>query len=410
MPVITKPGRPIRVALLTTYYHPIIGGVESHTRQVAAELQRRGFDVVVVTRRLEATIEQPEMLEGVTMNRVGPRGGRTRFAKWFLVPFALRALFRMRPRPDVIFCPDFRGIGLAALAAGRMLRRPVVLQAETPGALSCSSWDTDLARAGISSDGWVARQLKRPLRRAYASATMYNCISREIEDEALSCGVQASRLARIPHGVDVDRFRPASPEERDRERASRGWPADGLLCLFLGRLSVEKGILDLLEAWTHVDEAMLVVVGPDMPGHPLDAGPEARSFVERRGLGGRVLFAGPASDPAPLLKAADVFVQPSHYEAFGISAIEALASGLPVVATRTGGLAGFLAHEDNALLCAPGSPSELAREVNRLLQDPELRQTLGARGRDTAVRSFDKNVVADSYARLFRTLAGPRSP
>jgi glycosyltransferase involved in cell wall biosynthesis len=283
----------------------------------------------------------------------------------------------------------------------------VVLQAETPGALSCSSWDPDLARVGIPPAGWLARALKWPLQRIYGSATMYTCISREVRTEALGRGVSPARLVDIPHAVDVTRFRPGAPADRLRERSARGWPLDRSICVFLGRLSVEKGILDLLEAWTRVErtDALLVVVGPDMPGHPLDAGPEARSFVARRRLTDRVIFAGPTSDPAPILRAADVFIQPSHYEGFPFSVIEAMASGLPVVATRAGGMVDVLVHEENALLCAPKAPDELGQAANRLLGDEGLRKRLGNRAREDAVRLFDKDVVADAYAQVFRRLA-----
>lgn len=404
-------GRPLRVTLLTTYYHPVIGGVETHARQIAGELHVRGVDVRVVTRRLQAGTPRTELVDGVRVERVGPAGGRTRLAKWSLLPFAFAHLVRQQPRPDVIFCPDYRGIGLAALAAGRIRRCPVVLQAETPGALSCSSWDDELAAWRIPPDGRLARVLKWPLQRAYASAAMYNCISREIEQEAIACGIPRARLASIPHAVDVRRFSPASAPEREQVRAALGWPADRLICLFLGRLSVEKGILDLLDAWTEVarPHALLVVVGPDMAGHPLDAGRAARAFVGAHALAESVLFAGPVADPAPILRAADVFVQPSHYEAFGISAIEAMASALPIVATRTGGLVDFLVHEETALLCAPRAPRELAILLDRVLTGPDLRSRLGSRARAAAVERFDTRLIAEAYMRLFHDVATAES-
>ncbi len=398
---------PVRLVLLTTYYHPVIGGVETHARQIAAALRQRGLDVTVVTRRLEDSMPQPPRLDDVPIERVGPRGGRTRFAKWSLLPFAFAALARRTPPPNVIFCPDYRGIGIAALAASAWRRCPVVLQAATPGALSCESWDPDLTRYGIAPDGWLGRGLKWPVRRIYTSATMYTCISREIYDEALRSGVSSDRLQYIPHGVDTKQFQPASPEERRRQRAALGWAAERPVCLFVGRLSVEKGVLDLLAAWatmTHRD-ARLVIAGPDMPGHSLDAGARARAFVAREGLQDRVTFTGPATDVAALMQAADVFVQPSHYEAFGISAIEALACGLPVVATRVGGMVDYLVHEKNALLCAQQSPAELAHAIDRLLDDTTLRHRLATSARDTAVRLFDQEKIADRYSSLFRELA-----
>src|SRR2546425_579546 len=88
-------------------------------------------------------------------------------------------------------------------------------------------------------------------------------------------------------------------------RTGLGWPADRPIVLFVGRLSIEKGVLDLLEAWRLVDRrgALLVLVGPDMPAHPWDAGRKARALVARHGLEDCVRFEGPAPETAHLFRA-----------------------------------------------------------------------------------------------------------
>ena len=98
-------------------------------------------------------------------------------------------------------------------------------------------------------------------------------------------------------------------------------------------------MLELLEAWRLLQpsDALLVMAGPDMTGHAWDAGAPGRAFVEQHGLGDRVRFVGPLADVAPMIKAADLVVQPSHFEALGLSAIEALACGVPLVASAVGG-------------------------------------------------------------------------
>jgi glycosyltransferase involved in cell wall biosynthesis len=397
----------LRVVLLTTNYHPILGGVETHARQLAVELQRRSFDVTVLTKRLESSVPAVETIDGVHVQRVPPAGPRSRLAKWQFMPFAFASLVRMRPGPDLIFCPDFRGVGVAAICAGLVRRCTVILQAGTPGALSCDSWDPDLTRWGIDPRGWLGRALKWPMQRIYASASGYTCISREIEAEALGAGVPAERLAYVPHGVDIARFRPANPLERAAARKAAGLADGTRIVLFVGRLSKEKGVLDLVHAWAQLRPpgAMLVLVGPDMTGHPLDAGAEAREIVARHRLGDSVRFAGPTDDPAEILRTADVFVQPSHYEAFGISVIEAMASGIATVATNVGGMRDFLVAEENALLCEPHDVEGLASQLERALGDDNLRQRLAERGRAKAVALFDKDVVSDAYARVFRQFA-----
>jgi glycosyltransferase involved in cell wall biosynthesis len=396
-----------RILLLTTYFHPVLGGVETNARRLAAFLHRQGFDVRVVTKRVLRDVPDEDVVEGVPVVRVPPAGERSPSGKWLMLPFAFAALVRLRRRYDLICCIDYRGIGLAAVAAGWILGRPVVVQAGTTGVLSCSNWNTALVRCGMSPRGRLAAWLKRPLRFLYASATAFICISRDIEREALACGIPPARIHYLPHSIDITEFRPPAPGERAQIRRDEGWPVQGPVCMFLGRLSLEKGILDLLEAWRLADrpDALLVVVGPDMPAHPWDAGPRARDFVRTHQLEGRVRFTGPREDTARVLRAADIFIQPSHFEAFGISVIEAMATGLPVLASRVGGMVDYLVDEENALLCAPERPAEFAWRIARLLDDGALRERLAHAARATVERSFDESVVFGRTAAIFVALA-----
>ncbi len=226
------------------------------------------------------------------------------------------------------------------------------------------------------------------------------CIGRDLEREALRAGVPRDRVEYLPHGVDLARFRPPEAGERDRLRAELGWPAATDRAV-RGRLSIEKGVMDLLDAWRQTDRgpATLVLVGPDMPGHPWDAGGPARAFVATHGLGDSVRFEGYAADPSRFYRAADIFVQPSHFEALGNTAIEAMASGLPVIASGVGGLADFCVDGDNALIHEPHSPPSIARAIARLLADRPLAARLGEAGRRTAEERFELNGLLGRYAR-----------
>src|SRR5262249_23106837 len=152
---------------------------------------------------------------------------------------------------------------------------------------------------------------------------------------------------------------------RDDLRKMLGLPADRVACVFLGRLSLEKGLMDLMEAWRRLPTAkgLLVVAGPDMDNHPWNVGPAARSFAEQHRLTDSVRVVGALRDPSSLFRAADVSVQPSHFEAQGLSAVEALASGAPVIASATGGLLDFVHDGVNGTLVPPKDPAALARAL-----------------------------------------------
>ena len=209
---------PPRVLLLTTYYHPVIGGAETAARHLATHLAARGCHVEVVTKRTQPEWPREDTVDGMPVHRIPPDGERSGAGKWRMLPHAVGELWRRRNAYDVICCVDYRGIGLAAILVGGLAGRPVAVQAETTGVLSCENWNPALTRRGIAPDGVLARAMKFPLRFLYARAGRFVCIARHIEDEALAEGIARERVVYIPHGADTARFRPAEPGERDRLR------------------------------------------------------------------------------------------------------------------------------------------------------------------------------------------------
>jgi glycosyltransferase involved in cell wall biosynthesis len=394
-----------RVLVLSTYYHPVLGGVEAHARQLVTWLHSHGYAVEVVTKRVDRAGLAVEEIDGVPVRRVPPAGQRKAAGKWLAIPGVLAALARLRARYDVIVCVDYRGAGVAAILAGTIRNKPVIAQGETAGVLAGAD---ERATSGLPPESAVARMLKAPARAIYRRADQIVCIGRDLEREALRAGMPRDRVHYLPHGVDLRRFRPAaSRDERDCLRREIGWPNDRPVVLSVGRLSREKGIMDLLDAWRRADtgDALLALVGPDMAGHPWDAGVPGRDFVERHGLGERVRFMGPTDDPAPFYRAADVFVQPSHFEALGNTAIEAMASGLPVVTSGVGGLADFCVDGVNALLHTPRSAASLAAVLTRALGDGALRGRLGVNARRTAEDQFELTALLDRYLELIQATA-----
>ena len=401
-----------RVLVLTTYYHPVLGGVEIHARQLVRHLHERGFAVEVITKRVSREHEPDARVDEVPVHRVGPIGERRASGKWIVLPRMFAKALRMTSGADVIVCIDYRGIGLAAIAAGRWRGKPVIVQGEVAGVLAGAD---ESASSGLPPESLTTRALKAPVRTVYRRADQIVCIGRDLEREALRAGVPRERVHYLPHGVDLERFRPAVAGERDRIRQKIGWPPDRPIVLFVGRLSIEKGVMDLLNAWriARTGNAVLVLVGPDMPGHPWDAGQPGRAFVAAHGLDGRVRFEGATDDPVPYYRAADLFVQPSHFEALGNTALEAMASGLPVISSGVGGLADFCVDEHTALLHRPRSPEWIAETLTRMLEDASLRVRLADAGQRHVREHFELRRLLDRYVELIertvaRALSGER--
>jgi len=372
-----------RVALLTTFFRPVVGGVESNAERLARYLHSIGFDVRVVTKRVTHDLADDEDAGGVRVHRRGPYGERNGRGKWRFLPHAAAWLIRHRTEYDVVACIDFRAIGLAALAARFMTGRPVLFQAQTPGVFR-----------------W-------PLTLAYRRPDALACIGRQIEREALALGMPRERVHFLPNPIDMAQFRPPTPDERDDLRRSLGLAPETVACVFLGRLSLEKGLMDLMEAWGSVRpaSATLLVAGPDMDGHAWNVGPAARAFAAQHGLES-VRFLGAAADPAALLRAADLFIQPSHFEAQGLSAVEALASGLPVIASATGGLLDFVGDDRNGRLFPPRNVPALAGCLRELIGDRTARQRLASAARASVEQEYDERAVFDRLAALLRQLSG----
>jgi glycosyltransferase involved in cell wall biosynthesis len=324
-----------------------------------------------------------------------------------MIPFAIARALRLRHDFDLIYCPGYQGIGIAAIVAGKLLKRPVILRSGNLGVLRGTNWDAPLARWRINPASIPVMWLKRWLRRIYTSTEAFVCNCREIEEEALACEVPRDRVHYLPNAVDLEQYLLPEDGEPARVRAEEGWSDDAVLCMFVGRLSAEKGVLDLLEAWCAMPHARkrLVLVGPDMSEHALDVGPAARRYVADHAMEKDVVFYGESTHADRLLRAADLYVQPSHYEAFSNALIEAMATGLPSVVSRVGGMLDCIVDNDNGLFCRPADPSDLARQLGRLIEDPPLRARLGARARATVVESFDQTKIFRKFADLFAATA-----
>jgi glycosyltransferase involved in cell wall biosynthesis len=404
------------VVVLTTYFKPIIGGVESTADRLARFLVRSGADARVLTKRVSSDLPDREMVDGVWVDRIGPAGERTPSGKWHLIPAATRWLVTHRTQYDVVCCVDYRGIGCAALLARPITGRSVVFQAQTTGVLSAGNADATLQRAGIRAGGWTGRLVKGAVTRIYAGADAFACISHDIERETRNAGVESSRIFFLPNPVDTAHFSPPSADDRRRLRASFDVSDDRPIVAFAGRLSREKGLFELLEAWRQLAHAgtfdrasggapLLLVAGPDMPGHEWNLGASARAFVADYGLAEHVRFLGPLRDVAPLYQAADLAVVPSHFEALGLSALEALACGVPVVASAVGGLLDFMADDRNGLLCPPHDAAALADRLARLINDPVHLARLADGARASIVDVYDEHRVLSRFAALLSSLA-----
>jgi len=273
---------------------------------------------------------------------------------------------------------------LDCAVAGRLTRRPVVLDMH------------DIVRPGIGR-----RVLTAAVRLSSASIS----VSQAVSDCVGPWG--ASRLRMMLPAVELDRFRPGPGDLEIRRRltSSEQDPLVGIV----GRIDPEKGVDLVIRAVSALEgpaaRAHLVVVGS--PGFDSGAYLERLKADAGRLLGDRARFVGRMNDVPEMLRALDVVVNASVAEPFGLGVLEAQASGVPVVATISGGVTDFLTDEDNALLVPSGDAGALSRALERVLIDKDLATRLAAHGRAVAEAGHGVDGFADDLSELYHRLAGP---
>ena len=199
----------------------------------------------------------------------------------------------------------------------------------------------------------------------------------------------ARRAVPVGNGRDPARFRP-DPAARARVRQALGVPEAQVVIVIVSRLVRHKGYPELLAAMRDVPGAELWVVGERLPS---DHGADLEPLFDASGLGPRLRRLGYRADIADVLAAADIFTLPSHFEGLPMSVIEAMLTGLPVVATAVRGPREQVMDGETGLLVPPATVAPLAAALARLVADPALRASMGAAGRARAVLTYSEAAV-----------------
>jgi glycosyltransferase involved in cell wall biosynthesis len=227
---------------------------------------------------------------------------------------------------------------------------------------------------------------------AYRRSSVIVAVSEQVKRELVVAGVSTDRIRVIVNGVDLNEFRPQRVE-----RTALGLP-EGALLLFVGDIRTPRKNVDtLLRALTGVPVAVLAVVG-DVLGSPYP------DLAKALGVARRVMFLGYRKDVPLLMRAADVFVFPSRYEACSLVLLEALASGLPVISARTTGGTELLTPECSLLIEDANDASALAKAINSLLTSIDTRLDMRAAARKLA-ESHAWSAMSERYLELYRGLS-----
>jgi glycosyltransferase involved in cell wall biosynthesis len=376
------------------------GGIGTHVAQLSADLRDRGVNVIVVTHPLTAA-----SFDLGPVRQWWPGSGG-----WVRGVRDLRLLRRLAATADVVHAHGHQGALVASLATLATLannkargrrRQPKLVVSQHNAVLE------DSGRQGLKrlAQRWVARR-----------ADLVTGASSDLVAEAVSFGASRAELAKVPSPA-VPALLAQPPADRSaRIRIRQGVqaslavdpenPGDQLghadpalpLVVTISRIAPQKDLPVLVEAASRLRHACTwVVLGGGDPGLL------AQLRLQVRAAGAPVHFIGARSDAGQWLRAAEVFVLPSRWEARALVVQEAMAAGTPVVATDVGGLHDLVAG--TGLLVIPGDPEAIAAATDRVLADPGLREQLAARGREVASALPDGRAAASRWlARYAETL------
>lgn len=389
--------------LLTETYHPVTGGGETQARTLAEGLAAQGVGVHLVTRRSDRALPGREIVGAVPVSRIAP-AARGHLRKWGMLLTAFLELLRLRQHYDIMLVCGFRVLGVPALVAGALLGKPCILKADSQGELSGAFFDPGLARFRLRHDRFPVRPAIRMRNALLRRAARFVAISRVIEQEYLACGVPASRIARIPNSTDPDLFSPAGAGVKADLRRRLGLGEERPVVTYTGRLVTTKGLPSLLRAWRRVIErhpdALLVLVGSGGLGLQ-NCEETLQRYAKENALQSAVRFTGSVENVHEYLKASDVFVFPTEREAFGISVIEAMACGLPVVTTHVDGVKDVVRPGVDALVVAPGDDDAMAAAITTALDGGPAIAAMAVAARERAVQTWSNSSVVTAYRELF---------
>lgn len=372
-------GPPLRVCQVLSQYHPKASGAERQALAQGVELVRRGHIVHVVTQFM-AGQPRDEVVQGVQIHRwinvvrVGPLFGLT------FVASVIRSLMRLRQEFDLIH--THQGLWEAiSTGCGRRFfgSTPTIVQPASSGYFG-------------EAEELIRTKGHKFLRRLILQNSVLVAISADIAGQWESLGWPTERVVRLASGVDTSHFHPG-PSLIGDKRPKR------LQVVFTGRIHAQKNLDLLIDAWPSVVQsngALLMLVGD---------GPELGRLKKRcldLKIEEHVHFTGRVDDPADYLRAADVFVLPSVAEGMSNSLLEAMATGLPCIASDIGGNIDLLDGGVGLLVAA--NSSEWSAALIELLNNVDIRSAMGQASLQRVQSQYSLPHVVDRYIELYRRL------
>ena len=416
-----------RIYIVIATFLPSVGGAEKQAFAQGRSLRERGYETTVVTFRHNRTWPQRELIEGVPVIRVAGTllGGREKLPRLlqklsYLLAMLVMGwtLWRQRQHYDVLHVYQLSLLTLPAALLCRLAGKPMLVAVRSAGSSSSTSshdkvsllagpldattpWLQVDGRVNAKSDLEGLARMGKPVVRFLSSLlhsnyTVVVVLSSRMKSTLAEHGFNPTDMQLIPNGVDITRFNPAHVDTSIDGREQ--------VAVCVSKLRYEKGIDVLLQAWCLVHQqapqARLIIVGDGGLRFQLEC------LAKSLGIANSVEFTGLQSDIPPQLHRGSLAVLPSRWEGMPNALLEAMACGLPCVATRVSGSEDIIQHGVNGLLVESEDYRDMSLALLTLLRDPLLAQKYGQAARKTVERHYSLEQVMDRYVELYQRIAG----
>jgi mannosylfructose-phosphate synthase len=416
-----------RICVLSThgYFDPSpqlgrtdTGGQVVYVLELSKALASLGIEVDIYTRWFDRSRNQIDPLPG----HPGVRVVRIPAGPWEFVPKEeiygllpelaenIRSFIRDHSLDYDLFHGHYVDAGDVMLDVAAAIDRPTFFTAHSIGAWKREQMggDPQEMERKFNFERRIADEL-----RIFESVTAQT-VTTDIQREKIEhlYGFSAENIVTIPPGVDVHTFKPLEP---GAGAAETGLPERYVFCL--SRIDTNKGHDFLLNAFDQVRRAIadvhLVIGGgsPEPQQRERKVFAMMREIIDEKRMADRVHVIGYVPDEmlVPYYRQAELFALPSLFEPFGMTAIEAMASGTPVVASRLGGIRTVITSGLNGLLVDPSDTEEFAAAMVQLLTDHEATERLGREGRDVVRQQFSWEAIAERHLELYQRYLEPRA-
>jgi len=379
----------MKVLMVTERYLPIWGGAENQLRQLMPHLIKRGCEVEIVTRRFHENMAVKESMDGVTVHRIGTPG-TSLFAQLNFIACLFVFLFKATGKTDI--CHSHGAIKMGAICwVVALLRRKKNV-------------------AKIASAGRIPKLAKtvsgRLMLAMFKRSTAIISMTKEIDEELSAVGIPQANIHLITNGVDCQRFFPASDKRRQEWRNENGLSPDSWIFLFSSRLVFGKGLDILINGWQEIvaqkKNIHLIVVGSGT-----DQADSVEDEVHKQVVEGKlsnVLFVGETECPEEYLSIADCFVFPSRKEGFPNALMEAMASQLPCVASRIGGVEALIDDGETGVLFESENSTDLVKQCLCIISNPVNSKSIGENARQKMLTTYSFETIAEQYTNLYNSM------